>query len=412
MIPFARNPEPNSENSTITHQYAVASHPLLSTRQTAFCLDPQVDTIRLARIQKICTKDMWNQIGQLPLFQSHSLLTRARVLEITPCGPFIAARARNGLCALFSLQTRQFICYLHHQPQEIVRSTFFNAFRNEIVKVSVSASDNFAALHCYAMDFDNLNVWSELFSDDEIAYPGFIEFDALNNRCLINEGKRKNYRLRSLTTYQLLYEKSNNGVFDIKMTPELLIIVHEPNGLAIPVTLIDKGQEQAISIPLIGNGDVEIVDRHELCFFVKQENQNLRIHNLASQTVRTIPNTGQCCVTDFIFLYPNGRLIVKYNGEFSMYTLQGKFVITLAAQRRLNPMPIAVGFKAQILLTTSQNQFEQWINVFSLVTGELLFESYIPPNVHNGYKISSIAYDERTGQIITGDGFGALTFWG
>jgi hypothetical protein len=42
----------------------------------------------------------------------------------------------------------------------------------------------------------------------------------------------------------------------------------------------------------------------------------------------------------------------------------------------------------------------------------MLFEAHIPPNVHNGYKISALAYDEATGMLVTGDGFGAITFWG
>jgi hypothetical protein len=340
------------------------------------------------------------------------MLTRSRIIEVTPCGPFVAARARSGLCALFSLHTHEFVCYLHHEPQEIVRSTFFNTFRNEIVKVSVSSHDGFAALHCYAARADDVRQWAELFTEDEIAYPGFIEFDAMHDRCLINEGKRRNYRLRSLSTYEVLYERSSEGVFDLKMTPEMLVIVQESNGLAIPVTFIHGREERTLSIPLIGNGDVEMVDRHELCFFVKQADQNLRIHDLVLNKVKTIPNTGQCGVTDFVFLHSVGRMIIKCNGEFKMYTLQGEYMFTIGAQRRLNPLPIAVGFEAEVIVATSQTQFEQWINMFSLRTGEMVFETFIPPNVHNGYKISAIAYDDRSGQIITGDGFGAITFWG
>jgi hypothetical protein len=302
--------------------------------------------------------------------------------------------------------------YLHHESHEVVRSTFFNAFRNEIMKVSVSSSDNFAALHCFAMHIKNPSVWTEIFTDDEIVYPGFVEFDALHDRCLIDEGKRKNYRVRSLSSYELLFEKPSEGIFDLKMTPELLLVVHEPNGLAIPVTFAYAGEERTVSIPLVGNGDVEMVDRHELCFFVKQESQNLRIHNIASGRIKTIPNTAQCSITDFLFLYATGRMIVKCNGEFTMYTLQGEYLLTMAAPHRLDSLPIAVGFGSELLLTTSQSQFEQWINIFSLRTGHMLFETFIPPNVHNGYRITAIAYDEGTGQIITGDAFGQITFWG
>jgi hypothetical protein len=305
-----------------------------------------------------------------------------------------------------------FVCYLHHEPHEIIRSIFFNDFRKEIVKVSVNGSDNFTALRCYATALDRLCVWTELFTSDEIAYPGFIEFDGVNGRCLIHEGKRKTYKLRALQTYEMLTQVAGRDVFDMKMTIDMLLVVGQPNQLTVPVRLIRDKEERVVSLTLDASGDLELIDRYELCVFVKQHGNDLKIHDLGTGQIRGIPNTAQCSISDFLFLYSNGRMIIKRDGEFNVYTLQGEFLLTLAGSQKLKGTPLAFAFGDDLLLATAQDQFDQWIDVFSLRTGRLLLETYIPPNVHNGYKISAIAYDESSGTIVTGDGFGTVTFWG
>jgi hypothetical protein len=305
-----------------------------------------------------------------------------------------------------------FVCYIHHAHGEIVRSVYFNSIRNEIIKISMHEGDNFRALHCFCAKLEDVTKWQPLFDDDEIVSPGFVEFDSRTDRIIVFEGERGNYRVRSLSGYELVYEVESHGIIDRKMTERMLLIASRANAGEVAIGLHGDGEEMTLNVPVWRDAPLELVDRHELNLFMKQTGKELRVHDLALGKVVSIPETGSLVMSDILFLNAVAKMVIKTNGEFRVFTFQGHYLFTITSPRKLANFPMCVTQRQDLLIATSQTQFDQWITVFSLADGEMLFEAYIPPHVHNGYKISALAYDEPTGMLVTGDSFGTITFWG
>ena len=60
----------------------------------------------------------------------------------------IFALAHSGVCAAFSRETNERLCYLNVKDDEVVRSLFYNKNNETLITVSVYATDNFSSLKC------------------------------------------------------------------------------------------------------------------------------------------------------------------------------------------------------------------------------------------------------------------------
>jgi hypothetical protein len=135
------------------------------------------------------------------------------------------------------------------------------------------------------------------------------------------------------------------------------------------------------------------------------------IHNLADGSYSCIPETAAFEPSAFVFLYIAQRILLHVDGKFQLYTFQGTYLFSTDVGKPLERLPVAVGTAQGHLCAVSQTHFDQWIYVFSIWTGEILFETHIPANRNNGYKISAIAFNDTTSTLVTGNEYGELTFW-
>jgi hypothetical protein len=251
-----------------------------------------------------------------------------------------------------------------------------------------------------------------IFEEDEIAYPGFVEFDSFNHRVIISEGKQSRYKIRDLQTFELLAEISSTGILDLKMSPNALVIIRRMNPAEVSITLCGEQEEVAVSLPLYRRGEIEIVERNEFSVAIKQSQQDLIIHNLVESTSTAIPETWDLLPDSFVFLNDAKRIAIYINGEFRIYSFQGAYLFTITSGRRLSVSPMATSQDQRFLAALTQDEFDQWINLFSLEDGVMLFETHIPPNQNNGHLITNIAFDETTNILITGTEMGIVDFWG
>lgn len=189
------------------------------------------------------------------------------------------------------------------------------------------------------------------------------------------------------------------------------MVIQRKSSTNLLITFLTEGYEAQAMIPLERNREIEMIDRHELNIIVKQNGCNAVIHNLANECKVVIPETEGLEANDFVFLYLMKRIIVHIDGKFRVYTCQGVFLFTIDVGRPLEILPVAVGRSQKHLCVVSQTDFDQWVYVFSLITGEKLYESHIPANCNNGYKISALAFDDSTNTLITGNSYGEATFW-
>ncbi|AQK78757.1 putative sucrose-phosphatase 2 [Zea mays] len=76
------------------------------------------------------------------------LRKRSKIIEIVAARDIVFALSQLGVCAAFSSETNQRICFLNGSLDEVIRNLFYNKNNDSFKTVSVYGSENFSALRC------------------------------------------------------------------------------------------------------------------------------------------------------------------------------------------------------------------------------------------------------------------------
>jgi hypothetical protein len=138
------------------------------------------------------------------------LRKRSQIVEILCCESFIFALTHNGLCAAFTVHGRR-LGLLNVEHDEVVRSLFYNKTNRSIISVSVFNRDNYSSLHCRSTALVHFSLGNgaaagfPVFSNENLQYPGFVEFDDVNCRVLTFNASTLTYRVWDLKTYSEIF---------------------------------------------------------------------------------------------------------------------------------------------------------------------------------------------------------------
>ena len=334
---------------------------------------------------------------------------RDKITDLTLCENFVAAKSKNGLVGLYEMASANFVKYLNEAEGEIIRSVHYNSLQGHIIPISLVHEDMYKSLHIRAIPLANIQLSAQLFREYSIGYPGFIELDSMKGVGIIYEG-HDTFHIISMQNYQCMYQTDGRGVKDMKLTHGSLLSLHHHGQHEVKISFIDHEYNCFITLP-IKESVIEVIDRVEYNLILKQRGYDMVIYNLADSSAVTIPHTARLQNSQFMFLYLVKQLLVFIDGKIQVYSFNGTHMFTIEAERPFTPNPISPSLDQQYLVVTSQDQFDQWVYIFSMATGEKVFESYIPPCQNNGYLITSVAFDPARATLVTGDAFGRLTFW-
>uniref|UniRef100_A0A162A1R2 Uncharacterized protein n=1 Tax=Daucus carota subsp. sativus TaxID=79200 RepID=A0A162A1R2_DAUCS len=140
------------------------------------------------------------------------LKKRSKVIEIVSAQDIVFALVQSGVCAAFSRETNERICFMNVSPDEVIRSLFYNKNNDSLITVSVYASDNFSSLKCRTTRIEYIrrgkpDAGFPLFESESLKWPGFVEFDDVN-------GKVRNSELTEVSRTEF-------------MTPSAFIFLYE-----------------------------------------------------------------------------------------------------------------------------------------------------------------------------------------
>ena len=371
--------------------------------------DQDADRLAIAHFQNGASFDLWREIGQLSASVGQHLLIRDKIVDLTLCENYVAARSKNGLVGLYDIVSAKFVKYMNEEDGEIIRSVHYNSLQRHIVPISLYHRDMYKKLHIKATPLANVYVSEELFQEFSIGYPGFIELDSMKGTGIIYEG-RDIFNVVSMENYQILYSQDGRGVKDMKLTHGSLLSLHHHGPSEVKISFIDHCYNTFVILP-IKQSVIEVIDRVEYHLILKQRNEDMIIYDLSDNTAVTIPNTAELQNNQFMFLYLTKQLLVFSEGRIHVYTFSGQYIFTIQAERPFTLSPISPSLDQKYLVVTSQDAFDQWIYIFSTVTGEKMFERYLPPRENNGYRITSVAFDSARATLVIGDAFGRVTLW-
>lgn len=197
------------------------------------------------------------------------LMKRTKVVEIVAAKNIVFALAHSGLCAAFSRETNERICFLNICPDEVIRSLFYNKNNDSLITVSVYASENFSSLKCRSTRIEYIkrakpDAGFPLFQSESLKWPGFVEFDDVNAKVLTYSAQDSIYKVFDLKNYVLLYSISDRNVQEIKISPGIMLLIFNRASGHIPLKIIsieDGTVLKAFNHLLHRNKKVDFIDR-------------------------------------------------------------------------------------------------------------------------------------------------------
>lgn len=76
------------------------------------------------------------------------LRKRSKVVEIVSAQNLVFGLTQTGVCTAFDRETSQRVCFLNIEPDEVIRSLFYNKLNGSLITVSVYRADNYSSLKC------------------------------------------------------------------------------------------------------------------------------------------------------------------------------------------------------------------------------------------------------------------------
>jgi hypothetical protein len=216
---------------------------------------------------------------------------------------------------------------------------FYNAQSESIIVVCVSRIDNFSQLHCKSIALAHVakrkpELGVELFADESLQWPGFVEFDQVNGKILTYSAVDHVYKSWDLGTYRFLYSFSDWNVDEVKVSPGIVMLVHKRAARSIQLKIMDieSGKEAAdFTLALRSGKPVQFVEQFQGCILIKQQTHALRIVNVATQRTLQVPESVFPTPSAFAFLHEKSCFLTFCaSGAVQMWNARGERLAAFA----------------------------------------------------------------------------------
>ncbi|KAI4331663.1 hypothetical protein MLD38_029826 [Melastoma candidum] len=260
------------------------------------------------------------------------LMKRTKVIEIVAAHDIVFALNHSGVCAAFSRETNERICFLNVTPDEVIRSLFYNKNNDSLITVSVYASDNFSSLKCRSTRIEYIrrglpDAGFALFESESLKWPGFVEFDDVNGKVLTYSAQDSIYKVFDLKNYTMLYSISDKHVQEIKISPGIMLLIFNRSSSHVPLKILsieDGTVLKSFHHLLHRNKKVDFIEQFNEKLLVKQENENLQILDVRNTEVMEVNQTEFMTPSAFIFLYENQLFLTFRNRMVSVWNFRGE----------------------------------------------------------------------------------------
>ncbi|KAK4746213.1 hypothetical protein SAY87_012525 [Trapa incisa] len=302
-----------------------------SKRDRAFSMTDAQERFRNIRLQG--EYDTHDPKGHCSMVLSF-LKKRSKIIEIVAARDIVFALAQSGVCAAFSREANQRICFLNICPDEVIRSLFYNKNNDSLITVSVYASDNFSCLKCRTTRIEYIrrgkpDAGFALFESESLKWPGFVEFDDVNGKVLTYSAQDSIYKVFDLKNYTMLYSISDKNVEEIKISPGIMLLIYAKASSHVPLKILsieDGTVLKSFNHLLHRNKKVDFIEQFNEKLLVKQENENLQILDVRNFELTEVSRTEFMTPSAFIFLYENQLFLTFRNRTVAVWNFRGELV--------------------------------------------------------------------------------------
>lgn len=380
------------------------------------------------------------------------LMKRTKVVEIVAAKNVVFALYHSGLCAAYSRETDERICFLNVCPDEVIRSLFYNKNNESLITVSVYASENFSSLKCRSTKIEYIrrgksDAGFPLFQSESLKWPGFVEFDDVNGKVLTYSAHDSIYKVFDLKNYTMLYSISDRHVQEIKISPGIMLLIFNRTSGHIPLKIIsieDGTVLKSFNHLLHRNKKVDFIEQFNEKLLVKQENENLQILDVRSAELMEVSRTEFMTPSAFIFLYENQLFLTFRNRTVSVWNFRGELVTSFEDHQLWHPdcntNNIYITSDQDLIISYCKAESDdQWIegnvgsiNISNILTGKCVAKinatncgikaaECSSSGSHSSLMRSSVAealeditalfYDEDRNEIYSGNRHGLVHVW-
>ncbi|KAK1399714.1 WD40/YVTN repeat-like-containing domain containing protein [Heracleum sosnowskyi] len=266
---------------------------------------------------------------------------QTKVIEIVSAHGVVFALLESGICAAFSRDKNQRICFLNLSRDEVIRTIFYNKY----------------------IQRGQPDAGFLLFESESIKWPSYVEFNDLNAKLLTYSAQDRIYKVFELRNYNILYSISGEDVQDIKMSPGLMLLIYTIAGSHVPLKILsiaDGSVVKSFNHLLHRRRKVVILELFNEKLLVKQENENLQILDVRTSELIEVSENEFVTPTGFYFLYESQLLLTFRDRTVAVWNSGGDLVTSYEDHLIWHP-----DSKSNIICLTNQNLIISYCKVHS-----------------------------------------------
>lgn len=326
------------------------------------------------------------------------------------------------------------------RPDEVIRSLFYNKANKSLITVSVFKTDNFSSLRCRSTPIEYVrrglaSAGFPLFESESLSYPGFVEFDDVNGKVLTFSAADTVYKVWDLANYQLLFTLADPNICEIKISPGIMLLIHNMNRqrsfIPLKILSIETGEVLKTFSQMVHRSKrVEFVEQFNEKLLIKQESENLKIVDIETARQVDVPLSQFTTPSAFIFLY-DSHLFLTFRGQsVDVWNFKGERVTSFAdhqlgVENNTNSIYITSAQDVILSYCRAAGATGGAIKIAEVLTGRTIATIAAPPRQAGGPpptnearqlgealdEVTSLVYNEERNEIVSGTASGKLHIW-
>jgi len=353
------------------------------------------------------------------------LQERSMIVEILSAHSLLFVLSHSGVCTSLDLERKETVGLLNIAPDEVIRSLFYNKANNSLVTVSVFRCDNFSSLKCRTIPIPYIrrgkpDMGFSLFESEALSWPGFVEFDDVNNKVLTYSACEKIYKVWDLTNYTLLYQVSDQNISEIKISPGVMLLIYalcDSTHVPLKIVEIQTGEVlKSFCLTIHKDKKIDFIEQFNEKILIKQENHNLQILDLRTSLVIEVNHTDFVTPSAFIFLSENHTFLTFHESTVTLWNFRGELVARfedhLLWVSECSTNTICITAQQDLIISLCKSETGRGtINISDIMTGKCLAKIGCdkPGSVDNN--ITALFFNEQKKEIYTGNKNGIIQVW-
>jgi hypothetical protein len=256
------------------------------------------------------------------------LMGSTKIVQIVAAKNIVFVLADSGLCAAFSSETDERICFMNLHPDDVIKRLFYNRTNDSLITVSSRSKMpvEYRSTRIEYIRRAKPDAGIHLFQSESFV----VKFDDVNAKVLTYSAQDSIFKVFDLKNYTFLYLFSFSNVDWINITSGIMLFIFKRTSDHIPVKIIsieDGKVLKQFNCPH-WNREVDIIVSNEK-LVVKHDNVNLQILDLPSFKIKASVRRTEFMTSRFIFLWKKQLFLTLKNQTNFVWNFRGELVTSL-----------------------------------------------------------------------------------